>query len=60
MLGRGIIAPLPNPFRKLLEEVLLRQRIKEIICNKKLSDKEKVEKIAKLLHRRHINDFVIY
>lgn len=46
---QNIIAPMPNPFFKGVEQLILKTKIEKIIKNPRLSDEEKVKKIMTLV-----------
>lgn len=46
---RNIIAPMPNPFFRCVEQMVLKVKIEKIIRNTKLSDEEKVDRIVNLI-----------
>ncbi len=45
----NIIAPMPNPFSRCVEQLLLKAKIEKIVKNPRLSDDEKVDKIMTLI-----------
>lgn len=45
----NIIAPMPNPFSRCVEQLLLKAKIEKIVKNPRLSDEEKINKIMALV-----------
>lgn len=58
---QNIIAPMPSPFFKSVEQLILKMKIEKILKNPRLSDEEKIKKIMTLVKMDYfLKNIIVY